>query len=601
MGIGASAGGLEAFKKFLQTMPYDSGMAFVLIQHLDPDHESLMADLLSKYTSMTVIQAEDAMAIQPNHVYMIPPNKFIKLQNGGLFLDKPVKQRGLRLPIDYFFRSLAEHRRERAVAVVLSGTGSDGTLGIKEIKAQGGMIMVQEPETCTYDGMPRSAILTGMVDFVLPIEKMPRVLARYVQHPYVEGNGQKTLLESASDHYKSIINLLRAHTEYDFRCYKKGTLSRRIQRRMGLRHVERIADYLDLLRKDRDEINALFKDLLISVTAFFREKEAWVALEQEVIAKIVARKKFEQPVRVWVPGCATGEEAYSIAMLLYEQFELQNKSLGIQIFATDLDVDAIETARQGIYPMSIAADVSPARLQRFFHEDGEQYRVNKRLRESCVFAVQNLISDPPFSKLDLVSCRNVMIYLEHEIQQKMIQMFHFALRSEGCLFVGASESIGKHANLYTQVSKKWRIYRKKGVTQRGGGNFPIISSTQHEELGALTADAESAQAFGAVELAKKTLLDKFAPATVLINRAYEVQYFHGPVRNYLDIPSGEPTTELTAMCLKGIRSKLRGLVHKCLNEDAQSSVVAPSVERDGQKVAVRITAGPFNSLLVILG
>ena len=590
VGIGASAGGLEAFKKFLQAMPHDSGMAFVLIQHLDPDHESLMADLLSKYTSMQVVQAEDAMTILPNQVYMIPPNRFIKLYDGGLFLDKPVKQRGLRLPIDYFFRSLAEHRRERAVAIVLSGTGSDGTLGIKEIKAQGGMIMVQQPETSTYDGMPRSAIATSVVDFVLPIEKMPGVLAKYVQHSYVEGKDQKTLLETASDHYKSIINLLRAHTEYDFRCYKKGTLSRRIQRRMGLRQVEKIADYLGLLRKDREEIHSLFKDLLISVTAFFREKEAWVALEQEVIAKIVSQKKFDQPVRVWVPGCATGEEAYSIAMLLYEQFELQNKNLGVQIFATDLDTDAIETARQGVYPMSIAADVSPMRLQKFFHEEGEHYRVNKRLRESCVFAAQNLISDPPFSKLDLISCRNVMIYLEQEVQQKMIQMFHFALRNDGCLFVGASESIGKHTKLYTQVSKKWRIYRKSGVTQRTGGNFPIIASIQNDDVESMVADSGVTQAFSAVEMAKKTLLDKFAPATVLINRAYEIQYFHGPVRRYLDIPSGEPTTELTAMCLDGLRSKLRGLVHMCLNDEAQHSVVAPSVERDGQKVAVRITA-----------
>lgn len=589
VGIGASAGGLEAFKTFLKNMPADTGMAFVLIQHLSPDHESLMAELLSKCTAMPVIQVNDTIAIQPNHVYMIPPKKFIQQQADRLLLVEPVKQGGMRMPIDYFFRSLADQKQERAVGIILSGTGSDGTLGLKEIKAAGGMVMVQRPQSAQYEGMPNSALATGMVDFVCEVEEMAGVLSRYIQHSYVVEtcSGEPTLLETAPDDYESIIELLRAHTEFDFRGYKKGTLSRRIQRRMGLRHVERIADYLGVLREDRDEINLLFKDLLISVTAFFREMPAWGAL-REYLAKLVADKRFDHPARIWVPGCSTGEEAYSIAMLLYEEFELQNKNLDIQIFATDLDADAIETARQGIYPSSIAADISPTRLKKFFHEERDHYRVNKRLRESAVFAVQNLIGDPPFSNLDLISCRNVLIYLEQEIQQKLLQMFHFALRPDGYLFLGTSESAGKQSRLFKPLSTKWRIYQKQGRTQRKKANFPIIPATQRVEGAAVVEDHDYGQPFGAIEFARKVLLERFAPASVLINAQCEVQYFHGPVRQYLDIPSGEPTTDLTAMCLEGLRSKLRGIISRCLKDATSGSVVAQRVRRDGHTVSVRI-------------
>lgn len=594
VGLGASAGGLDAFRRFLKTMPADSGMAFVLLQHLDPDHESMMADLLSRHTEMHVVQAEHDMPVEPNHVYMIPPNKFIKLQNGDLCLDEPVKKRGLRMPIDYFFRSLAEQRRERAIGIVLSGTGSDGTLGLREIKAQGGMVMVQAPKSAEYDGMPRSALSTGRVDFICDIEDMPETLTKYVKHPYVDGGrgDAPTLLESAPDHSRAIISLLRTHTDYDFRCYKKGTLSRRIQRRMGLRHVENIDDYVKLLREDPEEVHLLFKDLLISVTAFFREKESWDVLRKKVIAEQVAAKSDSDPYRVWVAGCATGEEAYGVLMLLHDECARQHKSLDIHIFGTDLDSDAIDFARHACYPNSIAADVSPDRLNAYFNEENDRYRVSKRLREECVFAVQNLIGDPPFSNLDLVTCRNVLIYLESSVQQKMFEMFHFALRDEGYLFLGASESVGKQRDLFETVSGPDRIYQKVATSQRNRLSFPIQPPADHGDSGEEQEIGESKPPRGTVELAKRLLLDKFVPATVLVNRRFEVHYFHGPVRNYLDIPAGEPTTDLFAMCMDGLRSKVRGQLLECMREESAVSTIAPRVKRGDDVVAVRVSVEP---------
>ncbi|MEZ5393011.1 MAG: chemotaxis protein CheB [Bryobacterales bacterium] len=448
MGIGASAGGLDVFKRFLTAMPHNSGMAFVLIQHLDPNHESLMADLLSKYTAMPVVEIRNATPLEPNKVYMIPPNKYLKMHDSGLFLDQPVKQRGMRMPVDYFFHSLAEARGARAIGVILSGTGSDGTLGAKEIKGAGGMLMAEDPASAEYDGMPKSVISTGLVDFELPIERMADALLRYVQHPYVDGDkSDKQLDQTDPDHFKGILNVLRAYTDYDFRCYKRGTLNRRIQRRMGLRHIHTLEEYLRQLRTDPDEVRSLFRDLLIGVTRFFREKKAWSDLETQVVAKIVANKSLNEPVRIWVPGCASGEEAYSHAILFYEQFVKQGNALDLQIFATDLDERAIEFARASLYPQNIGADVAPRRLKRFFSEKDDRFRVAKHLRESTIFAVQNLVSDPPFSKLDIISCRNLLIYLETDVQAKLMEMFHFALAENGVLFLGSSETVGKRSDL----------------------------------------------------------------------------------------------------------------------------------------------------------
>jgi len=458
VGIGASAGGLESFERLMGVLPPDSGVAYVLVQHFDPSHESLMASLLSRHTEMPVQQVEDAVPIRPNRVYIIPPNKYLKIRDGGLFLEEPVERRGIRMPIDYFFTSLAEARQERSICIVLSGNGSDGTLGLKEIKGRGGLALVQKPETAEYDGMPRSAMASGMVDMVTTIEDIPKIVANYVHHPYVfSDNSDSDPLEKAPDHFNAIMSLLRSHTGYDFHGYKKGTLKRRIHRRMSLRQIKHLDEYLKLLRTEAGELQWLFKDLLIGVTRFFRDPQAWQDLAS-VLREVVRKKQSGDAIRAWVAGCSSGEEAYSLAILLFEELEKQNKRLEVQIFATDIDVDGVAQARSGVYPKSIAGDVSPERLNKFFREEDGRYRITKRLRETCVFAVQNLIGDPPFSNLDLITCRNVVIYLESEIQSRLASILHFALAKDGLLLMGTSESVSRHANLFQPVSQTSRIY-----------------------------------------------------------------------------------------------------------------------------------------------
>lgn len=597
VGIGASAGGLAAFRRFLNAMPADSGMAFVLIQHLDPDHESMMADLLTKYTEMPVRQADEQVRIQPNHVYMIPPNKFLKIADGGLFLEEPVKQRGVRMPIDHFFRSLAEDRGQRAVGVILSGTASDGSIGIKEIKAAGGMTMVQRPDSAEYDGMPRNAVATRAVDFVASIEEMPDILLKYADHPYLNGDDHPfSLDESEPDQFRNILNLLRAYTDYDFRCYKKTTLTRRIQRRMGLKHIESLSDYLKLLRKDGNEVRELFRDLLIGVTRFFRDKEAFALLEDEVVVPVIQESQPDETIRVWNPGCATGEEAYSLGILFFHQAEKQKKKISLQIFATDLDDEAVETGRSAVYPGNIAADIPPARLKRFFQQEEDRYRVNKRLRESIIFAAQNLISDPPFSKIDLIVCRNVLIYLETEVQRKLIQMFHFALREGGYLFLGNSESVGKLGNLFTPVSSQWRVYQKREGTGQNRLEFPIQPATRDRRAKS-EPDAEARPARGPStmgEQVRQLLLSEYAPPAVVVNSDYQIQYQQGRVRDFLDMPSGEPTHDLLDLALPGMPSKIRGLLHQAMKEKRATEGVASRVRRNGDHLAVRIRFTPIH-------
>ena len=592
VGIGASAGGLEAYKRLLKSMPDDTGMAFVLVQHLDPTHESLMVELLSKYTPMPVLQVENAMPVQPNHIYMIPPNHFIEIRNGGLFLAEPVTKRGVRLPIDYFFTSLAEARKERAICIVLSGTGSDGAAGMRDVKAEGGMTIVQQPDSAEYDGMPRAAIQTGAIDMVLPLEEIPDVIIPYAQHPYVQAKRNVTLADTAPDHFRAILSLLQAHTDQDFSRYKKGTLTRRIDRRMGIRQISSPADYLRLLRDDGDELRHLFKDFLIGVTRFFRDDKAWEDLTN-VLTQIILDKRDEEPFRVWVPGCATGEEAYSIAMLIFEQLQRHNRRLDVQVFATDIDRDAIDVARVGLYPENITKDLSDARIDSYFQREGDKLRVRKKLRETCIFAVQNVLSDPPFSNLDLISCRNLLIYLEPDVQKRVFDMFHFALKPEGLLLLGTSESPAKRKHLFEVLSQSSRIYRKVGESKPGRGGFPIDSSKPRVLIDKhVDADAPLS-AVGTVELSKRALLEEFAPASVVVNHRGLIQYIHGPVRNYLDFPSGEPDLELASMALEGLKAKTRTALQQARGSNETVAIVAPRVRRNGGHVSVRIRVRPL--------
>lgn len=474
VGIGCSAGGLEALRGLVGKIPADSGMAFVIIQHLDPTRESLMTEILSRHTVVPVVEMKESkngVAVEPNHIYMILPNREMTIRDGRLHLSEFKESRGRRRPVDAFFRSLAEEQRERAIAVILSGTGSNGSEGLKSIKADGGMVIVQSPDTAAYDGMPRAAIRTGLVDFILPVENMMEALAGYAAHPYVVEGAQRAQEETAQAQLEEILEIVDGQTGHSFHCYKRGTLSRRIARRMSLLRLGQMPAYAEYLRTHSDERQLLINDLLINVTNFFRDPEVWKTFERAVVEPLVRERAADQPIRVWIPACSTGEEAYTAAMVLAEHVENAGKHCPIKVFATDPGERGLGYARQGEYPDSIELDVPPERLERFFEKQDGSYVVKKHIRESVVFAPQNLLTDPPFSRLDVITCRNLLIYLEPDIQQKLIALFHFALGESGYLLLGTAETIGRHEDLFAPVSKKHRIYRKVGQTRHDRSTF----------------------------------------------------------------------------------------------------------------------------------
>jgi two-component system CheB/CheR fusion protein len=590
--MGASAGGLEAFTRFFGIMPADSGMAFVVIQHLDPTHASLTAELLGKHTNMPVRQVAGDTAIERDHVYVIPPNRDLGIRQGILRLTPPPARRAARMPIDFFFRTLAEDRQERAIGIVLSGSGSDGTLGLKEIKTVGGMALVQDPATAQHDGMPRSAIAADAADHVLTVEKMPEMLLNYARHSYVAVARHAPAVENAgSDDLTGILALLRTRLRFDFSGYKPGTLVRRVRRRMGLRHVERLPDYLQLLRSDPGELKALFKDLLIGVTRFFRDPEAWHYLEEKLVPSLLRERDAGTPLRVWVAGCGTGEEAYSLGMLLIEQSQAAQWSGSIQLFASDVDKEALDIARTGIYPESIAADVPAAYLRRFFVKDGTHYRVSKELRETIIFAEQNLITDPPFSKLDLVSCRNLLIYLSTDVQKRVISLLHFALAEGGHLFLGSAESIGSADDLFDTVSKRWRIYRRIGPIRHN--IFAAPANAAHGPIPELAADPLAPpKPNRLLTRVQEQLLERYAPAGVVINRRYGILLFVGQTALYVTQPAGAPTDDLLTRVREGLQTRLRALVREVItNKKPQTGAVR--IRRDNGWQRVRIAVEPL--------
>jgi len=595
VGIGASAGGLDAFKKFFAAMPADSGIGFVLIPHLDPKHGSMMVELLARYTKMPVIEAADGMAVEANRVYILPPNKYITISGGILHLTGPVERDGPQTSIDLFLRSLAEDKREKAICIILSGTGAHGSLGLKAVKASDGMAMVQDPNTAEYPRMPQSAIATGLADYVLPVEQMPEALIKYIKHYYVNGADADAKATVVPDYLSQVLALLRSRTKFDFRGYRTRMLARRIERRMSLSHFDRIGDYVVFLREHPDEIKQLFRDLLISVTNFFRDPEAFQALETEVIAPLVRAKEPDAPLRIWSAGCATGEEPYSLGILLLEHLAAEKRSCKMQIFATDVDDAALNVARQGIYPETIATDVSPERLGRFFiRADDASYQVGKQLREIVIFARQNLITDAPFSKLDLIVCRNLLIYLEPEFQRKVVALLHFSLNEGGFLFLGPSETIGRHVDLFEPVSKKWRIFQRIGPARLEQVQVPIAAKV--EPLVPTRRAAPSGappRPISFAELTHRLLLDRFAPVALLINRKYEILYFFGATDRYLAVPAGEPSQDLMAMARDGLRTKLRAAIHKAVRENAPITLGSCQVRRNGDFYPVIVTIHPM--------
>ncbi len=602
VGIGASAGGLAAFEAFFSGMPadIDPGMAFVLVQHLAPDHKSILADLIRRYTRMQVFEVEDGMTVQPNCAYIIPPNRDMAFLNGTLQLMEPSAPRGQRLPIDFFLRSLAQDQRERAICIILSGTGSDGTLGVRAIKGEGGMVMAQNPESTEYDGMPRSAIATGLVDYELPPAEMPAQLMTYVAHAF--GNPPRAASVPtlrAESALKKIFILLRSQVGHDFSQYKPNTIQRRIERRMAVHQIDSMDRYVKYLQQTPPEVEALFRDLLIGVTKFFRDTEAFKVIEEQAIPKLFAGKSADTVIRVWTPGCSTGEEAYSIAILLAERQESMKQIFKVQVFATDIDSQAIATARAGIYPASIATDISRERLARFFaiEAGGGTYRIHKGIRDMLVFSEQNVIKDPPFSKLDLISCRNLLIYMDGALQKKLVPLFHYALCPGGFLFLGTSETVGNFDDLFTALDRKSKLYKRKedfhSAQRMALGQFLPPMTAVDAALPRVAGKTVLPEKLPLRELTEHALLQQVAPAGALVNKQGDILYLHGRTGLYLEPAPGEAGIyNIIKMAREGLRQDLTTALYKAAR--AREIVRCPGlrVKTNGEFTTVNLTVRP---------
>ncbi len=568
VGMGGSAGALEAFEQFFNTMPADSGLAFVLVPHLDPTHKGIMPELLQRVTSMNVYQAEDGMRVQANSVYVIPSNKDLSIIHGTLQLMEPSAPRGLRLPIDFFFRHLAEDQKERALCVILSGMGTDGTLGLKAIKEQLGMALVQDPASAKFDGMPRSAIDTGMVDYVAPAEELAAKLVEFVHHPAFVEEKAATVEEKKLTALQKIFVLLRSHTGHDFSFYKKNTVIRRVERRMTVHQIGAIDHYVRYLQENPQEIDFLFKELLIGVTNFFRDADAFGALAEKGLSKLIAGKQKGNSMRVWVPGCSTGEEAYSMAIALVEYLEKEkrNGDFTIQIFATDIDKDAIEKARQGSYPANIAADVSEERLKRFFTKDDSFFRIRKEIREMVVFAPHDIIIDPPFTKLDILCCRNLLIYFNADLQRKLIPLFHYALNPGGIMFLGSAETIGTFGDLFQSLDSKWKIFLRRESAATLAGMIELPSSLLAPPAEKIKGGNKTRKGVqGAIpETAQRIIIDSFTPPSVLINGSGDIFYISGRTGKFLELTTGKAALNVFALAKQGLGIELAGAVRKAI-------------------------------------
>jgi two-component system CheB/CheR fusion protein len=585
---------LEACQKLLDGVAADSGMAFIVVQHMDPTHGSLLVDLLSSHTSMTVRQAANGMRLEPEHVYVIAPGTNLSIKAGVLVVSEPKEPRGARHPFDFLLNALAEDCGGRTVGVVLSGALDDGSIGLKALKARGGAVIAQDPEEAGFDGMPRGAILTGAVDVVCPVAQIPAAIVKFAKrawgsgNPSVSGPPDETL-----EVLSAIIGLIREQTGHDFTLYKPGTLHRRIMRRMAISAIDADAmeRYLQALRHDRAELEALAKDLLIHVTSFFRDPKVFEALAETVAPDLVRDHSADDPIRIWVAGCSTGEEAYTIAMVFRERIAASGRDVRLQVFASDVDPEAVAAAREGVFPETIAESVSPARLDRFFSRDDHGYRVLAELRSCVVFTVQNLLTDPPFSRLDLISCRNLLIYLRPEAQAKAIANFHFALRPGGVLLLGASESAGRADGRFSVISKPARLYRQVG---RGPpADFSLF--TNPSLIARHTVRSERAAAPGPAsfaDLCRRLVLESHAPAAVLINRARECLYSLGPTDRYLRVAAGPPSLDLLAMARHGVRAKLALAIGQAFERNARVVVAAGPVTLDGAVRTFEIEARP---------
>jgi len=591
IGIGASAGGLEALEQFLKKVPVASGMAFVIVQHLDPTHKGIMHELLGRAISMEVFQVKDRTRVKPNCVYLIPPNKDMSILHGVLHLFEPTTPRGLRLPIDFFLRSLAEDRRQYSIAVILSGMGSDGTLGLRAIKEKAGLVLVQDPASAKFDSMPRSAIAAGLADVVAPAEDLPGKIIDYLLHNLAIAKDGLPLEEKDQSALEKVLILLRAKTGHDFFMYKKNTVYRRIERRMSIHRINRIASYVRYLQENPQELELLFKELLIGVTNFFRDVASWEHLRLKDLPELLKNREGDQPLRAWSAGCSTGEEAYSLAITFKEALEQikPQKDFTLHIFATDLDRETIDKARQGLYPDNISADVSLERLKHFFaKENGGGYRIKKDIRDMVTFATQNVIMDPPFTKLDILVCRNLLIYLTPELQKKLLLLFHYSLNPGGILFLGSSETVSTFTHLFAPLDIKSRLFRRlESVMTTEMPTFPALSlpapAGVPKELSMLKPVTNLQS------LADQLLLRHFSPPAVLVNDKGDILYISGRTGKYLEPASGKANWNIFAMAREGLRFDIGTAFQKALRQKKAVTIKGLTVSENSDTYTVDIT------------
>ncbi len=591
VGIGASAGGLDALERFFSNMPENSGMAFIVVTHLDPDHISIMPELIQKSTNMKLFQAEDGMVIEPNHVYVVPPNRDLAILHGIIQLIEPPEAHGFRLPIDFFLKSLSADLGEKAICIILSGMASDGTSGLKAVKSELGMVMVQDPKSAKFDGMPTSAIRTGLADYILPPEEMPVQLIKYSTSKVKGILFNKEITEGKiPDSFQKIFILLRTRTGHDFSLYKQNTIYRRVERRMNVSQLDTLPNYIRLLQENPAEIENLFKELLIGVTNFFRDPESFEKLKK-LLLELIRSKPDNGQVRIWVPGCSTGEEAYSIAILLKECMNEAKKHLNVQIFATDIDNESIEKARVGLFS-GIESDVDKERLNLFFTSEGNLFHVRKEIREMLVFAPQSVIKDPPFTKLDLISCRNLLIYFNTELQKKIIPLFHYSLLPNGTLFLGSSETIGGFVDLFSMLDKKWKIYKRKDsmFSAQPFIEFPASRSSGKTYDAVVNKD----EVKDISRLAEKVILQNYSSNCVIITGNGNILYIHGRTGKYLELRNGEAKMSIFEMAREGLQQELPALIRKVLSRKKGSVVEGIKVKSNGRVQLINITVKPIN-------
>ncbi|HET6282938.1 MAG TPA: chemotaxis protein CheB, partial [Polyangia bacterium] len=579
VGIGASAGGLEALGALLKNVKMDH-TAFVVIQHLAPNHDSMLAELLARVTPMKVVTIVDGMQIESNHVYVIPPNADVAILHGALHLLPPPPGRGPRLAIDYFFRSLAADRGQSAIGVILSGAGTDGTFGLKAIKAEGGITFAQDPATARSDGMPRSAIESGYADFCLAPDELGHELSRFSKHPYL---ARRAVADSTHlhEHLSRIFILIRKEFGNDLTYYKHSTIERRIERRMALHKIERLSDYVKYLQSNVREVGILYQDILIGVTSFFRDMAPFDLLKETIFPRIMEHKKPGDGIRVWSAGCSTGEEAYSIAMCLLEFLGDRAVDYKIQFFGTDVDASSIQYARRGSYPQNIALDVAPERLHRFFRKHENEYQVSRAVRDMVVFATQNLAKDAPFSHVDLVSCRNLLIYLQPVLQKRVLRILHYALNSGGFLMLGTSETVGDSPDLFMLTDRKNKIYIKKNITSVAGIDFTIGGIPEEVTLPPRPAPREIRPVATVHQLADRKLLDRYAPPGVLVNESFEILQFRGRSGRFLEPAPGAASLHILKQTRPELQSELRTALNRARVENVPITCDAvPLRDRD---------------------